>query len=185
MGLYERMQSQARAGARRSGRSLVGGRVVTEVDVQVLGVSDLLKSLRGFEDKLARSMLRAAIRPAAKMVMAHVKEIVPVKTGALRAGIRLVPIKGRKIQGINIGTPTRTQLGISPTSPSYYPAHVEFGHKGAPPHSYMRRGMDEKRESAKKMISDGLARLIDLIAASGAKTLTGARRFARAARNYV
>ena len=58
---------------------------------------------------------------------------------------------------------SRSELGIPPGAPGYYPAHIELGTEDLDEDPYLRDAMDENRESSidilERRIGDGIERI--------------------------
>lgn len=59
------------------------------VDVHIKGGAELQQFLGQLPEKLARNILRSALRKGARVVQLAAKARVPVKTGTLRAGLKV------------------------------------------------------------------------------------------------
>lgn len=127
------------------------------VDISLLGDKALERKLRRLEVKAQRTIVRQALREAAKIVAAAARDLVPVKTGALKRSIIVRALgtarlkagsrRSRSELGSEVRTGTRAKLGIPPDYPWYYPASVEYGFTTSrgqvvPAHPYMRPALD-------------------------------------------
>lgn len=123
------------------------------VDISVLGAKALERALSKLPDKVQRSVVASANRKVAKKIHAETVRRVPVDTGKLKAALA-AQNKPRKVTRPTIvmyflDLPVRSLLDIDPSSPWYYPAHVEYGYtatggRQVPPRSYLRAAVDEK-----------------------------------------
>lgn len=66
-----------------------------ESDFEVLNVGQLVKDLKGIEDKLTKKKLVEIIRPGAKQLQQEVKSQAPKRTGTLRSAIRIKVGRGK------------------------------------------------------------------------------------------
>jgi HK97 gp10 family phage protein len=131
--------------------------------MSLIGGNELIRKLNSLERKARNQIVRKAMRSGAKITQTKIKELVPVRTGALKRTIRVRVPKGKKRRNtyrIGVETGTREQLGIDPADPYYYPAAVEFGHPKAPPHSYMRKGLRMARDKVIRFVSGNIAILL-------------------------
>lgn len=134
---------------------------MTDIMVQVLGLPALDAKLRDLEPKLARSILRAAVRRAANIVRDAARERVPGKTGLLRRSIRTQLRRGKPGQTrISVGVfgASRSQLkkGLDP----FYARFVERGHRIVP------RGPTGKRVTGQRTVVEARPFLLPALVAS-------------------
>ena len=126
------------------------------VDISVLGDKELSKSLGRLEMKMQKSIVRKALRKAARPVLDSAKSLVPVMTGKLKDSLRIRTLKSRRgTVNVIVETGKRSELGISPNDKYFYPVVVEYKHK-----SFMRAAIDARRtdayEIAKREIRAGI-----------------------------
>lgn len=110
------------------------------------GFPELDRKLKALEPKLQKKVLRQSIRAAMKPVLSAARSNAPVKTDTLkiRKYIKLAALKRtrRAVLGVEVvvkgsdGTPmvAYTKDGQR----VFIPYAIEFGHKNAPPHPFMR-----------------------------------------------
>lgn len=123
-------------------------------DISITGDKALQRKL----DRLAGPAQRRVMRGATKKTATATKKFllrnisggkIHVYTGRLLRAFKAQrargekPIKNKKDIVAAIPLPTRAELGIAPDDKYYYPTAVEFGHKRAPAHPYMRPAVDE------------------------------------------
>jgi hypothetical protein len=126
----------------------------------------------------ARTGLKLGVSEAASIFETEAKELVPVKTGALRDSIQTETI---------VDDPENQQLSIAPHTP--YAARVEFGFVGVDslgrryhqiPEPYMRPVFDALRDEASQVIKDSIFEQMDaavaLVSAKRETYLQGRRR---------
>lgn len=138
------------------------------------GAAALNRLFDELPEALNKVMFRKVLRAAANWMLTHIKSIVPVlkydKAGRIRGAlkrflkVRAMP-RSRKRFGYNILTPYRTDLMIGAQETHYYPAVVEFGDHDTPPHSYIRKGWDDKEHQIIAFIEQEVGRVIDQMAA--------------------
>ena len=139
-------------------------------DLQLFGDKKLDKALGDLSRIQQRKVMRTAQRAAFKPLLKQIKSAVPVDTGDLRKSIKLRALKRSRVRsGVYIRTGTRDELNIGhgqadsvartrgaggqftstggTRRPGYYPAHVEFGHDGKTPVSYIRATFDANKET--------------------------------------
>ena len=122
------------------------------VDIKMLGDKELEKALATWPGAVQKTTLRNALRRSGKrfkgeMVSKLSGHPVTPQTGRLKAGIEAQKVtrdsKKRDSMRYGVPLPTRAALGIPPGYEWYYPMAVEYGHKRAPPRSYIRAAVDE------------------------------------------
>lgn len=128
------------------------------MDAEVIGLEGFDRKLKDLEAKLAKKIVRQALRAGGKIVATKAKALVPVDTGALRKSIKVRAAKGRRgTIGIRVATGTRQELGIDASDRWYYPAVVEYLST-----SYLRAAADSTRDQVirevGKIIGEGLRR---------------------------
>jgi HK97 gp10 family phage protein len=91
----------------------------------VRGLAGAVKTLDEFPDKLRNKGLRKGFRASGRLIVNATKKLVPVKTGAMQRGIKLLSAKRRKYRiGFNVTLGSKTQGGDS-----WYAPFIEFGTK--------------------------------------------------------
>jgi HK97 gp10 family phage protein len=133
------------------------------IDISMLGDRELEKTLARLPDVAQKRVVRKAFTKGGRVVLAAVKRHTPVKTGALKKGIKSRAGKARRGAVVrSVMLPYREELGIPADAKHYYPAAVEYGHGNVPPHSFLRKGYDEVEEQVfslvKREIGDGIQR---------------------------
>lgn len=119
------------------------------IDISLLGDKKLEKSFKKIELKLQKKIFKAAVKDAAKPILALAKSYVPVDTGKLKDSIKLKAGTGKRgTIGVRIETGTRAQLGISADDKFFYPTVVEYKHK-----SYLRRAIDSDPDGVRRAIA--------------------------------
>lgn len=157
---------------------------MSRFDISMLGDKALSEALAALPDNLERKVLTRAMRDGGKFLLTLTQAAAPVSTdprdthrGRLKATLKLRPLRRRKGRvGVAIQTGTREELGIVAVTrisfegsgsglrvkrgktTSYYPAHVELGHKTelgtrtVPPNPYMRGPLHSAREAVLAVI---------------------------------
>jgi HK97 gp10 family phage protein len=124
------------------------------VHLDLAGHEDLDRAFRRLEGGAQRKVTARAMRSAWRAVHAKVIAKAPVKSGRMKAGIKLRAVQGKRgVFGVRVVVPTREQLGLPEGTKGYYPASVEFGRRtksggrvGARP--FLRPAHDEGKEEA-------------------------------------
>lgn len=105
--------------------------------------------------------------------------------GTLKRAIKLRVSKFQKRGTVQliVQTGSRADMGIDPSSPYYYPAHVEYGHglageagqgsKAVPPHPFMRPAWDATKEPAAMLAENTMRELMEEEIRSAAFILSG------------
>lgn len=136
----------------------------------VTGVAELDQKLKALEPSIQKKVLRQAVRAAMKPVLSAARSNAPVKTDELkiRKYIKLAALKRtrRSVLGVEVavkgsdGTPmvASTKGGKR----VFIPYAIEFGHKLAPPHPFMRPAYETKgpaaRDHAIRLLREGAER---------------------------
>lgn len=141
------------------------------IDITVLGVPELDRKLRRFERKMQRTMLSRIFRDhLRRRIRGRILAFLsgdPIRplTGKLReamatARVRAAARNPRRLLRIGIAWPTRAELGIDSDDPHFYPAALEYGHKGAPAHPFIRPAIDNYRRLDVRRIARMLKKAI-------------------------
>lgn len=69
--------------------------------VKISGIPEIQKKFEALTPKLQKKLLRSAMTKGARLIAREAKANVPVRTGALRASIRVAGLKGGKAAGLN------------------------------------------------------------------------------------
>lgn len=115
--------------------------------INLKGEKALIKSLEQFPDKVQKTIMKSAIRKAAKPLVAQAKENTPVESGALKKSMKLRAIKRSRKNKYRVGF----LIGSSDknfTGEQYYGSFLEFGTKRQPPIGMVRKAYDSGGEAA-------------------------------------
>ncbi len=125
------------------------------VDISVLGDKELSAKLNRLAGKRAKSIVRSALRKAAKRTKSRIVQnlsgspvgVVTGRTRAAFAATKIGAVRNRAliIQGVKL--PTREALGIPSGDRNYYPNAIEYGHVGAPAKPFIRPAVDSNKDS--------------------------------------
>lgn len=111
--------------------------------VTLKGFKQLEKKLLGLEKKVAKKLVRRALRDGAKIIHQEARLRVPVKTGRLRRSIKVKAAKKRKKHQVAI----IVQCGEGDfVGDTFYGGMIEFGYEKVP----VYRGSDGRFRSAKR-----------------------------------
>jgi HK97 gp10 family phage protein len=97
---------------------------VPELEVNVAGLKQLDEAMKQLSDKLARNVLRAALRAGSKEIAEEAKRLVPVKTGRLRDTIR---VTSRNIKGVPTAKVVAGGASKGKRKGAFYAPMIEFG----------------------------------------------------------
>lgn len=140
--------------------------------IVVQGAAELIAAYKSMPAKLQRQVVRKALRPAGKVLLAATKAATPVYSGPPNA--RIIPgqlrnslklrvskfnRKGRYSMIVMPGT--REALGIDPKDKHYWPAALEFGHGNVAPRSYLRATFDRMEAPLGEQILQAVGDLIE------------------------
>ncbi|MBE7462872.1 MAG: hypothetical protein HS116_05180 [Planctomycetes bacterium] len=137
------------------------------IELSLEGAEELNKALAAMTPKIAKGIVRRAMRPAMKPILQAVRAGAPVYWGYLRAGIKMraVPSK-RGVFGVQVQLPYREDLPIAPNDPTYYPASIEYGyttksgkHIAAKP--FLRPAYDHNEANAERIFKAEVGKLIE------------------------
>lgn len=93
--------------------------------IDLIGAKELDRALSALDSKVARQVAGKALRAGAKIIEDEAKRLAPVKTGALRNAIKLVPGKNRKdYKSVKVAIGQNWFTGDQ-----FYAAFQEFGWK--------------------------------------------------------
>lgn len=114
--------------------------------ISLEGEKELIRKFETLEPKVARKVVRQAVRKGGKTLLQATKAKVPVDTGKLKKFIKLRSEKNKRKSGrigVRVWPPLREDLDIDPSDRHYYPAVVEFGSQTVPARSYLRAALNE------------------------------------------
>lgn len=122
-------------------------------DISILGDKELVKRLRKLEFKTERKYVKKAMRESMRNVLRRSKAMAPVRTGALRKGIKLRAGKTRYgVHRMVVRTGTRKEMGLPEYDPDgsaaarfYYPAHIELGTGKTRAIPFLRKPLESSR----------------------------------------
>lgn len=111
---------------------------------QLTGIKEIDAALADMEKKVAKKLLKDAMKASMKPMLAAAKAAVPVETGTLKRYVKLRTAKrSRNSFGFTIGVGEKDFQGKA-----WYGAAVEYGTSKQEPKGYLRKAFDENKESA-------------------------------------
>lgn len=138
------------------------------VDIRILGDKELERKFASLAVKIQKKLAKAAIGVAIKEVLKRAKQLVPVKSGALRDSLHIKSLKGRgKIIGYRVSTGSRETLGIDAKDKYFFPAAVEFGHGNVSAKPFIRPAIDSQKSRLLGIIASELGGKIEEEARNG------------------
>ena len=137
--------------------------------IQITGLADLEKRLRGLSDKLAKNVLRGAVRAGAVVIQKEAKAKVPIASGPYlhgRKGIKTWYQPGTLKKGIKIRSAPRgkakgIEYWVYVSKNLFWWKFIEFGTSKKGKRPFMRPAFDTKKEAATTAIRDYMAKRID------------------------
>ena len=146
--------------------------------IKLIGGKELDRKLKALPRKVAKKILRQALRAGAKIILAQAKANAPVATGQLKKSLKVRAMK-RTRKG-TVGFKVQTKAGDF-KGDEFYGSFLEYGFrrgkrpgKGAeytreivPAQPFMRPAFDSKKDEAVAVISKELSAKIVTAAKSG------------------
>ncbi len=114
----------------------------------ITGIKQIDRAFRQLEPKLARKVIRQALRKSLKPVADEVKADSPVETGLLRSAIKVRA--GKRARG-SISLVVIMGEGDF-KGETFYGAFQEYGTSRMPGKNFMRRAFDSKSDAARAQI---------------------------------
>lgn len=111
----------------------------------VIGIKEIDRALKSFEPRVAKKLVKAAMRKAMRPVKAAVEQNAPVDTGLLRSAVKIrASKKSRTSFGIDVRIGEQDWVGQT-----WYAAAQEYGTSRMEGTGFMRKAFDETGEEAK------------------------------------
>ena len=102
-------------------------RKINAITIELQGVEELRRKLLSLEPRIAKKVLRKALRAGAKIIHARAKQNIPTGgSGVLARSIKVRAMKRTRKQRIGVAVETREGWY---KGEAFYGAFVEFGHK--------------------------------------------------------
>jgi HK97 gp10 family phage protein len=136
------------------------------INTNIIGLKELQAKLRGMPEKMVKKVMRSALRNATKIVLAQMKNKVPVEEGELKSTLVAKSAK-RSRRNKNIISqramtdPSRLEA-IGLFNPHWIeygaPGHTYFGHGKSPlpPRPFARPAADASRQLANQFFITGV-----------------------------
>jgi HK97 gp10 family phage protein len=118
------------------------------VEIEVEGIDRVVRKFDKFIDSL-KDELQESVMTGADLIRDIAVELVPVRTGRLRASIQVLP-----------GEQPMTAIVRAGGSGAPYARHVEYGTPHMSPRSYMRPAADARRDEVVALIRDSVVKLL-------------------------
>ena len=126
-------------------------------DIKLNGTEAFISEIENLLPTTAE--LDAALTAAAAPIYERMLQLAPVKTGRLKAAIKIdKPKAGTQGRMVSIGV-SQKDFGGDPKD--FYPAFVEYGHGGPHPagaHPYIRPAYEAGKDEAYQILKDKLAK---------------------------
>lgn len=123
-------------------------------DVKITGIKDIDRRLKMLGPRIAKKVVRKAIRDGMKVMASEVKSRAPVDKGIMRSAVKVRAVKSRKRGDIAIETTISGKVAalVKFTKAGkrvFYPAAVEYGRRHESPNPFMRRAFAAKGEAVR------------------------------------
>lgn len=126
-----------------------------DLQVQIFGLDELQRELNDLPDEVQKTILKAAMDEAAKVMLDEAKRLAPYRTGKLRDSIEIREVKPRQNEAF--------RYAISPHV--RYAAPVEYGTNRMAAKPFMRPTHDGKKDQVvrdtREDVMAGIERLAD------------------------
>ena len=138
---------------------------MADASMRLEGASDLERKLKRLEAKVAKKIVRRAVRDGAKVIMAETKARCPVDTGRLKRSFAIRASKGkRSFFGVAVFPSVKKEPDLVSHSKDgtrqYYPAVVEYGTSRRAARPFMRPAFDATKYKAAQKTIDVMNREI-------------------------
>jgi len=126
--------------------------------VTVKGVDKVNKKLDSLKKKVLKKAIRKGSRAGAKIVQSKARDLAPVKTGALKKGLKVRALpRSRRYVG--------TMVRLADTGEVFYGAFVDLGTHRIEARHFLKQAADDEKERAintalaiiKKVIEQGMS----------------------------
>jgi len=124
--------------------------------VKISGIAEIQKKFEALTPKLQKKLLRSAMTKGARLIARAAKANVPVRTGTLRASIRVTGLKGGKAAGLGARAGGKAApVGKSVKAITPYAHIVEKKYK-----PYLAPAKEAKEPEVRKLINEDVAQQI-------------------------
>lgn len=133
------------------------------MDTIQIEMKQLLKNLNSLEKKVAKKVLRKALREGSKIFLSAAKSNAPTDTGELKRSLKLRAIKkSRNWAGITVGTSKGDYQGDQ-----YYGAFQEFGTSKIQAKHYLENSFNANKTQVLNKVCNALKQGIETEANNG------------------
>lgn len=125
--------------------------------LKITGIKEIDKKLKQLEPKVAKKMMRKALRAAQKAMTKEVKNNAPTDEGDMKKAVTTKAGKRSRYKA-SVNT-TFKDDGLQ----DFYPRFVEYGAPeiGREPNPFLRKSFDAKKEEVKRTAETKLLELVD------------------------
>lgn len=121
--------------------------------VKISGIPEIQKKFESLTPKLQKKLLRSAMTKGARLIAREAKANVPVRTGALRASIRVAGLKGGKGAGLTARAGGKAApVGKSVKAVQPYARIVEKRYK-----PFLATAKKDKEPEVRRLINEDVA----------------------------
>jgi HK97 gp10 family phage protein len=123
-----------------------------EITVTITGLDEVEQSLQNLSQKLARSVVRRALRPAGEVLRAEAELLAPRATGFLAEHV-----------GEKVTTSVREEEGrvtVGPEKNAFYGSFAELGTKNQAPRPWLRPAFESKKDEAVEVAVENLKEMV-------------------------
>lgn len=156
--------------------------------IKITGAKELERKLKTLEPKIGRKIVKQSLREGAKIFKARIKAAAPVGRTQNRTRVKKTVAttsrqKGYMRRSITVRAATKNRRGTYAVMTTFdtrrfpslivksragkryfYPAAVEYGHKGAPAHPFIRPAFDAVGRHAERRVLRKMAQGIERVA---------------------
>ncbi len=133
-----------------------------DINFKITGAREMEKLLLQLGPRVANKVGQKAVNAGARVIAKEAKNLVPVRTGALRKGITVIVGKARKMS-------ERVAI-VTVKGTAGWRAHLtEYGADGSPKKPFLRPALDKRAGEALNKMGEVLAEGIEREAAAMAK----------------
>lgn len=118
---------------------------------------ELEQALKGLEPKVAKQIVKKAMRKGMKLIQSAAKDKAPFETGQTKKAIKVRAAKlGRKGIGIDVKVGEGDYKGET-----FYASFLEYGTSKMPPKPFMRPAYDSKKDQAENVTMNEIKEIIE------------------------
>lgn len=116
---------------------------------ELKNTKQLMRLLKTVDSKIAKKIMRQAVRAGSKLILDEVRATVPRDTGALRKALKIKTFRSRKAIRMLVGSAEKDFTGKH-----YYGSFIEYGTSKMPAKPYLRPAFDRKENAAAMAITE-------------------------------